>query len=105
MRWSTGDRGNIEHRRGSSMPLRAGGLGLGGVVVLLVLSWATGTDFLSMIDSTPSVDAPPTTTSGPPADTTPAEERMVDMVDAVAADTQATWASLMDRYQRTRVVL
>src|SRR5712671_6887701 len=104
MKWSSGDRGNIEDRRGSSMPLRAGGLGLGGVVVLLVLSWVTGTDFLSMLDQTPSVDAP-ATSSGPPANTTPQEERLVDMVDAVAADTQATWSMLMDRYQRTRVVL
>jgi predicted metalloprotease len=87
------------------MAMRAGGLGLGGMVVLALLSWATGTDLFSIVgDQAPtSYETGPT---GPPADTTPAEERLVDMVDAVAADTQATWTELMKgRYQQTRVVL
>ena len=56
MRWSAGDRGNIEDRRGGGgMAMRAGGLGLGGVVVLALLSWATGTDFLSLVgDQSPA---------------------------------------------------
>jgi len=104
MRWSAGDRGNIEDRRGGGgMAMRAGGLGVGGMVVLALLSWATGTNLFSVLDQTPTVDQGP---SGPPTNTTPAEERLVDMVDAVAADTQATWTDLMGgRYQRTRVVL
>ena len=82
------------------------GLGIGGMLLLLVLSWATGTDLLSLFSgdggtvvSTPAGEAPPTSTS-------PGEERMVDMVNAVAGDTQATWSRLMGAdYQATRVVL
>ena len=50
MRWTPGDRSNIEDMRGRSggMPLRAGGLGIGGVLLLLVLSWATGIDLTSI---------------------------------------------------------
>ena len=44
MRWTPGDRSNIEDRRAGSG--RAVQLGLGGLVLLLLLSWATGTDFL-----------------------------------------------------------
>jgi len=53
MRWSPGSRGNIEDARGRSGFGMGGGIpiGIGGVVVLLVLSWATGTDFLSLLDA------------------------------------------------------
>jgi predicted metalloprotease len=41
-----------------------------------------------------------------PARSTPAEEREVDFVDAVAGDVQDAWKQILDnRYQRTRVVL
>jgi predicted metalloprotease len=84
--------------------MRAGSLGIGGLLLALVLSWATGVDFLSLLggDGSPEL----TGTSGQPAETSPQEERMVDFVDAVAADVQRTWESLLrNRYQRTQVVL
>jgi uncharacterized protein len=108
MRWSSGDRSSIEDRRGSmGGGMRVGGLGIGGVLLLLILSWATGTDFLSLLGGG---GGPIETTSGdttaPPANTSPQEEQMVDFVDAVATDTQATWARLLGgRYQPTKVVL
>ena len=48
MRWTTGDRGNVEDLRGRSGGMRAVPMGIGGVVVLLLLSWATGVDFMSL---------------------------------------------------------
>lgn len=105
MRWTSGDRSNIEDRRGSS-GMRMGGMGLGGILLLLVLSWATGVDFLSLVGGgggavpTSNVDA------GPPANTTPEEEKMVDLVDAVMDDAQGTWQQVLDgRYQRTTATL
>ena len=41
MRWTPGDRSNIEDNRGRSGGGIAG-LGIGGFLILLVLSWATG---------------------------------------------------------------
>ena len=50
MRWTPGDRGNIEDMRGRSggMAMGVGGLGVGGLLLLLVLSWVTGIDLTSI---------------------------------------------------------
>lgn len=114
MRWSAGDRSNIEDVRGRSggrgmIPLGVGGLGIGGFIVILLLSMFTGVDFFSMLGgggSSPPDSSAVGTSGGAPVRTTPAEERMVDMVDAIARDAQQTWTEkLGSRYQPTRVVL
>jgi len=104
MRWSPGDRGNIEDMRG-----RTGGrvatLGIGGLLLVLALSWLTGTDLFSLLQTSPdqSIDTVGSSGSTP---STPAEERTVDFVDAVMGDAQKTWSQLLgSRYRPTRVVL
>jgi predicted metalloprotease len=80
-------------------------MGIGGVVVLLVLSWATGIDFTSLIGTGGAPSSAVTDSTGQ-VQTTPEEERMVDFVDAVAGDTQDVWQQILgSRYQRTTVVL
>jgi predicted metalloprotease len=102
MRWTSGDRGNIEDARGRS----AGGiasLGIGGFLILLVLSWVTGTNLFSLLGTD---SAPGSVGTSGELQTTPAEERLVNFVDAVTEDAQRTWEQLLGgRYQRTRVVL
>jgi predicted metalloprotease len=107
MRWSAGDRGNIQDMRGRSGGMRAGSLGIGGLLLALVLSWATGVDFLSLLGGGSGGGSSEITgTSGEQVQATPQEERMVDFVDAVAGDLQGTWERLLpNRYQRTQVVL
>src|SRR3954462_4513166 len=101
MKWAPGDRGDIEDRRGSSGVRTAVPLGIGGVIVLGLLSWATGTDFLSLLTQQGSQ-----VSDGGPVQSTPQEERKVDFVDAVARDVQNAFEQeLGGRYQRTRVVL
>jgi uncharacterized protein len=107
MKWSAGNRENVEDLRGSSGGgLRMGGLGIGGVLLVLILSWATGVDFLSLLDSGGSVGpGPAADTSSPGGElrTTPEEERLVDFVDAVMRDAQQNWSSALGgRYQPTR---
>jgi len=106
MRWTPGDRSDIDDERGrSGMGVRGGvPLGIGGVVVLLLLSWATGTDFFSLLGSpTPSSDP---AGASRPTNASPGEERSVDFVAAVTKDVQATWSGLLgSRYQPTRVVV
>jgi predicted metalloprotease len=106
MRWTAGDRGNIEDMRGrSGMGIRAGGLGIGGVLLLLVLSWATGVDFLSLLGGGGAPPSASVGTSGTTA-SSPAEERLVDFVDAVTGDVQSSWEQLLGgRYEPTRTVL
>jgi predicted metalloprotease len=106
MRWTAGDRGNIQDMRGRSSGMRVGSLGVGGLLVALVLSWVTGVDFLSLLGGGGGGEPATVGTSGQPVETTPQEERMVDFVDAVANDTQNTWQRLLgNRYERTQVVL
>ena len=85
MRWTAGDRSNVEDMRGRSggMAMGAGGLGVGGLLLLLVLSWATGIDLTSIVGGGGG-SAPPSSvgTSGE-VKASPAEEKLVDMVDAM----------------------
>jgi len=104
MRWQSGDRSNIEDQRASSSRRGAVPIGIGGLVLLVALCWATGADFLSLVGG----GELPTQEAGQPGElrTTPEEERMVDFVDAVMADAQSSWEQLLrGRYERTRVVL
>jgi predicted metalloprotease len=109
MKWTPGDRGNIEDLRGRSGGMRAVPMGIGGVVVLLLLSWATGVDFMSLAGGGAGGGAPSASvgTSGTDAvATTPEEEKLVDFVDVVMGDTQAMWRRILgDRYQPTRARL
>jgi uncharacterized protein len=106
MRWTSGDRSNVEDLRG-----RSGGggmgvpLGIGGVVVLLVGSWLTGVDLFSLVGSGTTPSSPGTAVTRP-ATSTPEEEKKVDFVDAVTADIQNSWQQRLGaRYQPTRVRL
>lgn len=117
MRWTRGDRSNIEDLRGrSGAGLRiGGGLGLGGLLLLFALSYFTGVDFLSLMSGgggtvpgsgdTPGGVGSPSGSDAPVA-TTPEEEEMVDMLDAVMRDAQGTWQQILGPdYQPTRLRL
>jgi uncharacterized protein len=107
MKWTAGNRENVEDVRGSSGGgMRLGGLGLGGLLLVLVLSWATGIDFLSLVGGDGVAPPSANTNTGGELRTTPEEERLVDFVDAVMKDAQGTWQSTLGaRYQPTRAVL
>jgi predicted metalloprotease len=108
MRWTPGNRDNIEDLRGQRSGFAGRGMpiGLGGLVILLLLSWFTGTNFLSLLSGgVPGQDSGAPGQSGPVA-ASPEEEQLVDMVDAVTRDLQETWAEILQgRYQRTSTVL
>src|SRR5262245_58888072 len=105
MRWTPGDRDNIEDVRGGS----GGGyipLGIGGVILLVLLSLFTGVNFFSLVGSGGGgTGAAPVGTSGHVA-ASPSEERLVDIVDAIARDVQESWRTrLGDRYEPTKIAL
>ena len=83
-------------------------LGIGGFIVVALLSMFTGVDFFSMLGGGSGGSSQPTAvgTSGKATTGSPTEEKMVDMVDAVATDVQQTWSRLLGgRYQQTKVTL
>jgi predicted metalloprotease len=100
MRWTTGDRGNIQDMRGSRSGMGVP-LGIGGVVILLVGSWLTGVNLFDVVGGGGATDV----VAERPADSSPEEERLVDMVDAVTGDIQDTWSQKIKGYQPTRTVL
>lgn len=109
MKWTPGSRDNVEDVRGRSGGggMRMGGIGIGGLLLMLVLSWATGVDFLSLLGGGGAISTGPSvSTDGGELRTTPEEERLVDFVDAVMKDAQETWTDkLGGRYQPTRAVI
>lgn len=105
MRWTPGDRSNIEDRRGMS-GMGAGGIGIGGLLVVLLLSWFTGVDFLSLLGGAGGTAPTQSVGTTGSVNASPEEERLVDMVDAVMGDAQETWQELLgNRYEPTRAVL
>jgi len=102
MRWTPGRQSdNIEDRRG--MGMRAGlPIGIGGLLLLGLLSLLTGRNFLSLLAD---VDTGPTTYEGP-VQSSPEEDRRVQFVSFVLDDAQNTWRQILgDRYQDAKLVL
>jgi predicted metalloprotease len=106
MRWTPGNRSeNLEDRRGQGVS-GIGRLGIGGTVVLLILSVVFGQDFFRLVGA----DQPGNVRSGAGAvQTTAEEEHMVDFVSFVLDSTQATWARLLPQagvtYRPAKLVL
>ena len=111
MRWG-GQResGNIEDRRGMG-PARGGlAIGGGGLLLVLVVSFITGTNPLTLLNmiesgqemtSSPAVQAPES--SGPPTD------KLGKFASVVLADTEDTWKAVLRsqgrEYEEPRLVL
>ena len=110
MRWSPGrSRGDVVDRRGAS-GFRGGGMrmGLGGMVVLLILSLVFGKNFFSLADTAVAPGAQ-TTGDGGPVVSTPAEDSLYQFVDWVVGDAQDAWSNIFQQagapYQRAKVVV
>lgn len=108
MRWSPGHRStNVEDRRGGGGRFirGAGGMGAGTLVILLVLSLVFKRDFFSLVGAGGG-DTAPETAAGPPAETTPEEERLVSFVSFVLDDAQKVWQQQMgSSYRPAKLVL
>jgi predicted metalloprotease len=113
MRWTPGKvSGDIEDERGSSgggfgiggMPI-----GIGGAVVLLVLSLLFGRNFFSLVGVGPSQTATPARPAAPLSES-PEEHRDVQLVSFVLDDVQSTWDTLLPQqtnaqYHHAKLVL
>jgi predicted metalloprotease len=94
MRWNPGHQSrNVEDRRGASGRPPGGGLrvGIGGMIVLLILSVVFKRDFLSLANTGAVTTG--AVAEGPVA-SSPAEDSLVQFVSFVLDDTQETWAGV-----------
>ena len=104
MRWTPGRRSrNLEDRRGAR-GVGIGGLGIGGFLLLLVLSLVFKQDFFSLVGGG-GAPAAPTSGNVPPTETTPEEEQMVEFVSLVLDDAQQTWHQKVPDYRDAKLVL
>ncbi|HTI04018.1 MAG TPA: neutral zinc metallopeptidase [Gemmatimonadales bacterium] len=107
MRWIPGSRDDIEDRRGQSLlpgGIGLGHLGIGGVVILVILSLVFKRDFLGLLSG--SANGAVATDS---VATTPEEEKLVDFVAFVFDTAQVTWRQVLAQrgrtYQSAKLVL
>jgi predicted metalloprotease len=109
MRWRTGRRsGQVEDRRGVRVGGRAGGIGLGGLLVLLILGYLVGGDPLALLTGI-DLDSPGPSSALGDAPGPPADDEAAQFVSVVLADTEDTWTALLApmglQYERPRLVL
>jgi len=100
MRWQPGTRSpDLEDGRGA----RGGGgfgfggmrLGLGGFVILLILSFVFKKNFFALLDGGSGAPSAGVTENAPPAQTSPQEEKLADFVSFVLDDVQKTWDTVL----------
>jgi len=89
MRWESGRRStNIEDRRGMGGAGMIGGGGIGMLILVLIISFVTGTNPLELLQQVPQ-----STDSGP-AGAPPADDAQAQMISAVLGDTEDTWKQI-----------
>jgi predicted metalloprotease len=111
MRWG-GQREsiNVEDRRRLG-PVGAGtSIGIGGIVLVLIVSFLTGTNpltLLNMVETVQEVSSPPAAES--PGRSGPPSDELGRFAAVVLADTEDTWKALLPKlgreYQEPRLVL
>ena len=101
---------NVEDRRGMG-PARAGGLGIGGVLLVLAVSYFTGTNpltLLNMLNGVEEIASGPSGTANNEPTSQPQDE-LGKFAAVVLADTEDTWNALLPRtghqYENPRLVL
>jgi uncharacterized protein len=118
MRWRRGGQSqDVEDRRGTSpgggfggrIPGGGMGLGLGGVVILLLLSLVFGQNFFAMLDGS-GVPTAPAPGVAPPQQAKPTDQdELADFVSFVVDDVQDMWTREFQKsrreYARAKLVL
>jgi len=109
MRWTPGGRSrNLEDRRGSGFGRGAAGMGIGGTVVLLVLSLIFGTDLTQLGGA--GAGTAVESQGDVPVQESPEEARMVEFVSFVLDSAQSHWARVLpqatgQQYRDAQLVL
>ena len=89
---------NIEDRRGMGPARIGGGLGLGGIVLVLVVSYFTGINPLTLINMLSGVQSMPESSApSEPAPTGSPNDQLGKFAAIVLADTETTWRQQIGR--------
>src|SRR5215467_1729434 len=110
MRWQDQpESDNVEDRRGPA-GTRGVGLGLGGIVLVLAVSYLTGANPLTILNMLSGIqDMAPTTEDTQSIPTGPPSDQLGKFASVVLADTERTWRQLLPAlgraYEDPRLVL
>jgi predicted metalloprotease len=95
--------GNVVDRRGMGRGMRLGGLGLGGMFVIAVISMLLGVDPRGVLQGQ-SVDEPSAGIEDPSA-SAPVNDAGKQFVAKVLASTEDVWSKQVDGYREPKLVL
>jgi uncharacterized protein len=82
---------------------RGGGIGIGGLIIILLISWALGINPLSLLDGSGTMTLPGDTSDSassmgrPSPGNAPAQDEMSRFVRVVLADTEDTWQEIFQQ--------
>jgi predicted metalloprotease len=104
MDWKSGRRSdNVVDVRGSGLG-RAGGLGIGGIAIVLVLSLLTGQDPTQILSQMTSSGPTPEQGAAPPAN-----DQTADFIRAILGETEDVWGQIFEagggHYQAPQLVM
>jgi predicted metalloprotease len=112
MRWEGQRRSeNVEDRRGMRVPGGAGGMGIGTIIVVMLISWVTGINPLLLFQAADTVGDVTSRTQSPQSAPTgaPTNDPQAEFAAVVLADTEDTWGRIFqqggERYQPPTLVL
>ncbi|HSI05794.1 MAG: neutral zinc metallopeptidase [Myxococcota bacterium] len=95
--------GNVVDRRGMGRGMRLGGLGLGGTLIVAVISMLLGVDPRDILQGQP-VDEPSAGIEDPSA-SAPVNDAGKQFVAKVLASTEDVWSKQVDGYREPKLVL
>jgi predicted metalloprotease len=100
--------GNVEDRRGSSMPMRAGGVGIGTIVLALAASYFFGIDPSTVIGMASQLQGGGQVQEVP-AHQPPADDQAAQFISKILGSTERTWQAQFQRagrqYEDPKLVL
>ena len=109
MKWEKGRQSqNVEDRRGSGMG-RAGGVGLGGLVLALIVGWVTGINPMQLLGLMGGQQSGGQVASTPQEEAARAADPRRQFVAAILGDTEDVWGRLFSaaggNYSNPRLVI
>ena len=92
---------NVDDRRGMRSTAKMGGLGIGGLLIALLLTWATGGNLGDFVNNTGLLEGNVTEQSADGQAFTPEEEELAKFSRQILAGTEDVWAEEFKKLGRT----